>query len=375
MASDLLPKFSVSDFVASTNQTLEYAYASVVVEGEVESFKVNQGKFVFFSLKDADASVGCFMMAFALRVPLEDGMKVAVRARPKLTQWGKFSLTVDAIQPVGEGSIKKGFELLKAKLDKEGLFREERKRPLPAMPQTVGVISSMQSAGYADFMKIADERWGGVVFKVYHTLVQGLDAPDAMVRAIEYFNELAEPVEALVIIRGGGSADDLSAFNDEQLVRTIAASRTPTLVGVGHEVDVTLADMVADMRAATPSNAAQLLVPDKRELTHRVKYIVNRVSPRVVQLLEQRREYVRSLVTTARDAGERRLDARLSEVRQLRRIVASYDPQHVLRRGYAIVRGERAIGATIEITARDYQLTAEVRTYEPIEHTDDRTKN
>ena len=120
------PQFSVSDFIALTNQTLEYAYPSVDIEGEVSSFKVNQGKFVFFDLKDAGASVGCFMMLFQLRVPIEDGMKVVVTASPKLTQWGKFSLTVRAIRPSGEGSLKKSFELLKAKLDKEGLFAPER---------------------------------------------------------------------------------------------------------------------------------------------------------------------------------------------------------------------------------------------------------
>lgn len=368
MANDLLPKFSVTDFVASTNQTLEYAYPSVMVEGEVESFKINQGKFVFFNLKDEGASVGCFMMAFSLRVPLEDGMRVAVRARPKLTQWGKFSLTIDVVQPVGEGSIKKGFELLKAKLEKEGLFAQERKRPLPALPQTVGVISSMQSAGYADFMKITDERWGGVKFKVFHTLVQGIDAPDAMIRAIEHFNERSEPVDVLVIIRGGGSADDLSAFNDEALVRAIAASRTPTLVGVGHEVDVTLSDMVADVRAATPSNAAQLLVPDKRETVTRVQYMLARVSPRMQQLLTQRLEHVQFLQTQTRQTLLARLDSTFMEVRQLSRIAESYNPVHVLRRGYAIVRGERTVGATIEIESHDYKLTAEVQKYERTEN-------
>ena len=153
-------QFSVSDFVALTNQTLEYAYPSVQIEGEVASFKVNQGKFIFFDLKDAGASVGCFMMLWQLRQPIEDGMKVIVTASPKLTQWGKFSLTIRAIRPSGEGDIKKSYELLKAKLDKEGLFAPERKRPLPRIPKRVAVISSVQAAGYADFIKILNARWG-----------------------------------------------------------------------------------------------------------------------------------------------------------------------------------------------------------------------
>ena len=364
MENDHLAKFSVSDFVAITNQTLEYAYPSVVVEGEVESFKVNQGKFVFFNLKDAGASVGCFMMVFNLRVPLEDGMKVTVRAKPKLTNFGKFSLTIDSIKPAGEGSIKKGFELLKVKLEQEGLFAPERKRLLPELPKTVGVISSTQSAGYADFMKIADQRWGAVTFRVYHTLVQGLDAPDAIIKGIRYFNQLETPLDALVIIRGGGSADDLSAFNDEALVREIAGSRTPTLVGVGHEVDVTLSDLVADVRAATPSNAAQLLLPDKQEIVNRVRYMSARLSPRMLQLVTQRGEYVQSLVHESYSAIATHLEQTTRRFDYARQLIESYNPDHVLRRGYALVRGQKEPGGMIEVEAHNYKLTAEVRTYE-----------
>lgn len=364
MENDHLAKFSVSDFVAITNQTLEYAYPSVVVEGEVESFKVNQGKFVFFNLKDAGASVGCFMMVFNLRVPLEDGMKVAVRAKPKLTNFGKFSLTIDSIKPVGEGSIKKGFEILKTKLETEGLFASERKRVLPDRPKIVGVISSTQSAGYADFMKIADQRWGGVTFRVYHTLVQGLDAPDSIIKGIRYFNQLETPLDALVIIRGGGSADDLSAFNDEALVREIAGSRTPTLVGVGHEVDTTLSDLVADVRAATPSNAAQLLLPNRQEVVDRVQYMTARLSPRMLQLVSQRAEYVSSLVSESHGAISAHLEQASRRLGYAVQLLESYNPDHILRRGYALVRGQKKAGGMIEVEAHNYKLTAEVHTYE-----------
>ena len=226
------PRLQVSDFIAVFNQTMEYAFPVVEIEGEVASFKVNQGKFVFFDLKDAGGSVNCFMMLFQLRVPIEDGMKVIVTATPKLTQWGKFSLTVKAIRPSGEGSIKKSFELLRAKLDQEGLFAPERKRSLPAIPQHIGVISSKQAAGYADFIKIMNDRWGGVRIDVAQVAVQGADAPDQIIRALEYCNTREDLPDVIVIIRGGGSADDLSAFNDEQLVRAIAASRVPTLTGI-----------------------------------------------------------------------------------------------------------------------------------------------
>lgn len=135
MASDQILRFSVSDFIAIVNQTLEYSFSSVEVEGEVASFKVNQNKWVFFDLKDASGSVGCFMSVFQLRIPIEDGMKVIVKATPKLTSWGKFSLTIQSIRPSGEGSLKKSFELLKAKLDEEGLFSPDRKRLTPEIPK------------------------------------------------------------------------------------------------------------------------------------------------------------------------------------------------------------------------------------------------
>lgn len=357
--------FSVSDFVAITNQTLEYAYPSVLLEGEVESFKVNQGKFVFFNLKDSQASIGCFMMLFALRVPLEDGMKVIVRGRPKLTNFGKFSITVDAIKPAGEGSIKRGFELLKTTLDKEGLFAPERKRTLPVMPRRVGVLASTESAGYADFMKIADERWGGVEFSVYHTLVQGMDAPDALLRGLEKLNQSEEPLDVIVLIRGGGSADDLGAFNDETLVRAVAASRAPTLVGVGHETDTTLCDLAADVRAATPSNAAQLLVPDRRDVAARAADRVSNLSQRVINILQQRSQYVSSLQDDARAQITSRFNEASEALERITQVLRSYDPRRVLQRGYALLRGDPRPGNILEIETHTHTITAEVQSYEP----------
>jgi exodeoxyribonuclease VII large subunit len=360
MENDQFPIFSVSDFLASVNQTLEYAYPAIEIEGEVSSFKVNQNKFVFFDLKDESASIGCFMTVWQLRVPIEDGMKVVIRAVPKLTQWGKFSLTVQAIRPKGEGSLKKSFELLLAKLEKEGLFSEDRKRTLPSIPQQIAVISSTQAAGYADFIKILNDRWGGVNVSVAHVQVQGEAAPDQMIRAIQYFNGLEQLPEVLVIIRGGGSADDLAAFNDEQLVRAIAASRIPTLVGVGHEVDVSLADMVADVRAATPSNAAQIIVPDRRELIAAVHHTMNTLSrsatgaiKELEQIISVRLERAVEVALTVIRHHEQQLAASTS-------ILEAYNPSAVLKRGYAIVRGEVAIGSAIIIERQNDTIEAEV---------------
>jgi len=353
-------RLSVSQFIQTVNQTLEYAYASIEVEGEVASFKVNQNKYVFFDLKDDQGSIGCFMTVWQLRVPIEDGMKVIVTATPKLTPWGKFSLTVQAIRPSGEGSLKKSFELLRAKLDKEGLFASERKRTLPELPSHIAVISSTQAAGYADFIKILDDRWGGLRVDVAHVQVQGMDAPDQIIRAINYFNEREVLPEVIVIVRGGGSADDLSAFNDEQLVREIAASRVPTLVGVGHEVDVSLADMAADVRAATPSNAAQILVPDRNELIRRIRHSVASLLPRTDQAIKQQQQEVRQQLDDALAAIYERHDRQTEQLTSLRRILAEYDPRRVLARGYALVRGDVKVGGMIEVEKSDTVITAEV---------------
>jgi exodeoxyribonuclease VII large subunit len=355
------PRFSVSDFIAITNQTLEYAYPSVEIEGEVASFKVNQGKFIFFDIKDAGGSIGCFMTVWQLRVPIEDGMKVIVTATPKLTQWGKFSLTVKAVRPSGEGALKKSFEILKAKLDKEGLFLEARKRGLPTVPQHVAVISSMQSAGYADFIKILNDRWGGLRVDVAHVQVQGAAAPDQIIRALNYFNERDELPEVIVIIRGGGSADDLSAFNDEQLVRTIASSRVPTLVGVGHEIDESLADMAADVRAATPSNAAQILVPDKNEIIRATRYQVRSLLPRVENAIDQQSVFVRTTLSTILVQVEDKIQQRLERLGAIRNVLAQLDPHTVLARGYALIRGIQQVGAMIEIETNTTIIKAEVK--------------
>lgn len=356
-------QLSVSDFVALTNQTLEYAYPTVVIEGEVASFKVNQGKFVFFDLKDDGASVGCFMMAFALRVPIEDGMKVVITASPKLTQWGKFSLTVKSIRPSGEGALKKSFELLKAKLNKEGLFAPERKRLLPERPAHVAVISSTQAAGYADFIKIINDRWGGMQIDVAHVQVQGETAPDQMIRALQYFNNQETLPEVIVIIRGGGSADDLAAFNDERLVRAIAASRVPTLVGVGHEVDMTLADMVADVRAATPSNAAQILVPDKAEIIRAVKVTADSARTQLINRINNQLRHTNEQVHTIFDRFDNRLGETETTLRQLQRILMHVDPRTVLKRGYAIVHGQPKIGSSITVETIQAIIKAKVTEY------------
>jgi len=352
---------SVGEFVALTNQTLEYAYPIVQVEGEVSEFRIAQGKWVSFKLKDDEAVVNCFTALAQMRVPLEDGMRVIVIAAPRLNNKGYFNLNIRAVKPVGEGSIKKGFELLKAKLEKEGLFAPERKRMLPRVPKHVAVVTSTESAAYADFIKIINERWGGLEVEVAHTQVQGVPAPDQMIRAIRYFNSLEILPEVLIIIRGGGSAEDLSTFNDEPLVRAIAESRIPTLVGVGHEVDHTLADMVSDVRAATPTNAAQILVPDKQEIIRGARAQANSVGYLLTQAIDSYSRQTKENLGAAFQRIQEKLDDAFERLGVLRVATSQLNPENVLKRGYALLRGDQTVGAKLEIETATNILTTEVQ--------------
>jgi exodeoxyribonuclease VII large subunit len=353
-------KFSVSDFIAYCNQTLEYAYTGCTIEGEVSEMKTSQGKWVFFSLKDEGGSIDCFIPIWQLRIPIEDGMKVIVRGTPKVTNWGKFSFTVQAIMPVGQGNIKKSFELLKKKLEKEGLFDPAKKRPLPKDISKIGVISSTQAAGYADFIKIVNERWGGLEIKVCHTQVQGLVAPDQIIRALNYLNEHSE-VEIIAIIRGGGSADDLACFNDEKLVRAIAASKIPVITGIGHEVDESLSDLAADVVASTPSNAAQMLTRDKhaeiRNLHDNITRIYTQISSRIDLLSNDAK--LKTLSISSRILSV--IENYEGIINSTKSILKSLNPDNILKNGYAILTGKIEVGSEIRITTSNKSITAEVK--------------
>ena len=348
-----LPPLSVSDFLAYASEVLEGAFPVLTVEGEVASMAVRQGKFVFFDLKDETGSVSCFMMVWQLRVALEDGMQVAVQAVPKLTARGKFSLTVQQVRPVGQGSIKKNFELLRQRLSAEGLFAPERKRPVPEWPEHIAVVSSPQAAGYADFMTIIGQRWGGMQVDVYAVPVQGTGAADRIIRAIERCNRRATVPQVLAIVRGGGSADDLQVFNDEALVRAIAASRVPTVVGVGHDTDETLADLAADVRAVTPTNAATAVQARLVEQLQRMKQTI-------IATADDEQLAVQHQLAEARARLARRQQVLEQQCAALQARLRLYNPAATLARGYALVRGQATVGQTITIERYSDMITAEV---------------
>lgn len=350
---------TVSQFIDICNQSLDYAFPDLIVEGEVGSFKINQGKWVFFDLKEDDMSVNCFMPLSQLRAALTDGMQVRVRATPKLTRWGRFSLTVRQVMPIGEGSIKKNFELLKKKLTTEGLFDPARKRPIPPGLARIGVISSVAAAGYIDFLKILDNRWGGMAIQTINTQVQGMIAVEQIIRALEYFNQHTE-VEAIVIVRGGGSADDLAIFNDEALVRAIVASRIPVMTGIGHEVDESLADLAADVRASTPSNAAERLSPDRQEAQRKLQSSLSDIKRRIAESINLEEATLYDNLSNARVQLLAKLDQAKQHVDETSKLLESLNPESVLRRGYAIVTGAMKVGGELKIATIDKIITSEV---------------
>lgn len=378
--------YKVSEFIDEFNGVVAAEYSSVEIEGEVAEFKINQGKWVFFSLKDESASVQCFMVLSQLRMPIEDGMKIIVKATPKLTPWGKFSMTVRSMRLLGAGDLKRSFELLKKKLTDEGLFDVARKRPMPENLVRVGVISSMAAAGFIDFVKILNARWGGMEILVAHTAVQGESAPDQIINALEYLNQRTD-VQLIAILRGGGSADDLSCFNDEKLVRAVAGSRIPVITGIGHEIDRSLTDFAADIVASTPSNLAEMITHDR--MTER--RILKQKVARIGQLLREeiltmehdvsRRKNIismriqREVIGFVNDSLLKNQRAILQAKHKImtifakmegdfqrgRAILASYNPEAVLARGYAIVAGETDVGNVVKITTSSKIIQAEVK--------------
>lgn len=331
-------ELSVSQFVDLFNQTMDLAYPSVVITGELANFRISRNKWVYFDLKDDYSSLKFFGTVYQLPGPLEEGLMLKVRGQPRLHNLYGFSLNVINIRPTGEGSIKKAADLLKQQLAKEGLFEEARKRQLPYPPEYIGLITSKQSAAYADFIKIINVRWPGVKVRLIDVQVQGEAAPSQIVSALEQFNSEPELPEVIVVIRGGGSAEDLVAFNTEEVTRAIASSRVPTMVAIGHEIDVSLAELAADKRASTPSNAAELLVPEQSSYLKQLEILRADLDTRLINLIKTSKNdlsynasLIHGLLTELIKNARTKLDGQAA-------LITAYNPEAVLRRGYAIVK-------------------------------------
>jgi exodeoxyribonuclease VII large subunit len=259
----------VRELVEQVRQLVEQSYGDVWVEGEISNFRPAPSGHVYFTLKDAEAQLPVVLFrrqALLLRFRPEDGLHVLVRGRVSVyAQRGQMQLVAETMEPVGVGSLQLAFEQLKQKLKAEGLFDAERKRPLPAFPCTVGIVTSPTGAVIRDFLNIVGRRHSGLNVLLFPVSVQGDQAPAEVEAALAALNA-SGLVDLIVLARGGGSLEDLAAFNSERVARAIAASRLPVVSAIGHETDFTIADFVADLRAPTPSAAAELIT----EAQHRI---------------------------------------------------------------------------------------------------------
>lgn len=332
-----------SDFIAITNQILENAFNFVYIEGEIANFRISKNKWVYFDIKDEFSKVSCFASIYILPGPLTDGLMVKIGGQPRLHPQFGFSINLQSIAPSGEGSIKKAYELLKLKLTKEGLFDESRKRLLPHLPNNIALVTSVESAAYTDFIKIMSNRWPFVEIIVYDTQVQGEAAATQIVHAMDEVNNEPKLADLVVITRGGGSIDDLSVFDDERVIRQISASRVPTLVAIGHERDISLSELVADKRASTPSNAAEIIVPDKTSELSITNNSQARLKQFMVSIVSKENEYLENIKTQFVVQLKSIFINEQKAIRLKSQILSAYNPKNILKRGYAIIRADNGL--------------------------------
>ena len=349
---------TVSQCVEAINITLD-SLGELTVEGEVSEFKIIQNKWVTFDIKDNTSVLKCFMTVWNLRTQIEDGMLVKVSGQANLRAKGFLSFVVKNVRPSGEGSLKRALELLKKKLEQEGLFALDRKRTLPRFPEHIAFITSRDAAAYNDFLKVLSARQGGLRISFIHTQVQGLEAPDQIIAALSTANTELTNLDAIVLVRGGGSSEDLMAFNDEQVVRAVASSRTPIVVAIGHERDVCLSELAADVRASTPSNAAELLVKHREEVALDIARLTSSLSRELANKIAMKRSNIISMThaignrlkTTSQSAQQMisriasvslrirdTIQSSQNKIDGMKRILLALSPEQTLKRGYSITR-------------------------------------
>ena len=314
--------YGVGELILEINATLAGGFGEVWVRGELSGVKVAASGHRYFQVKDAEGQLSCAMWAARadrLKFKLEDGQAVLLRGRLEVyAQRGSLSLVVEEVRPEGIGELQLAFEQLKAKLEAAGLFAAERKRPLPALPQRLGLVTSPSGAAVRDVLKVLS-RWEHLSVLLYPVRVQGKGSEGEIARAVRYLGR-SGLVDVLLVVRGGGSLEDLWAFNEEIVARAIADSSVPVISGVGHEIDFTIADFVADVRAATPTQAAEIVVAALERQQRRVETAYESLAGALVQKREHARLRLRGLEGAR---GLARLPHRLKELdQQLQRLEA-----------------------------------------------------
>ncbi len=405
---------TVSQINEQIKSLLESTFIQIRVEGELSRVTYHSSGHIYFSIKDEKSSLSCVMFrsnAARLRFRLEEGQHVVLGG--SITVYvprGNYQMMVQSAEPYGAGALAVAFEQLKKRLQEEGLFAPERKRPIPRTIRHIAVVTSKTGAAIQDMIRVAGKRWPLLRITMVDTLVQGAEAAEEIARHIAYADRLGADV--LIVGRGGGSIEDLWAFNEEVVARAIAACKTPVVSAVGHEVDTLISDFVADMRAPTPSAAMEQILPDRVEVLYALDEMMNRMSQRMRQITALKEENFRHLLSRLEQlAISRRIAMRLKDLRmlresltlQIRRVLdaksahiepiasqicsarkaalnrkeqtlrsmveqmEALDPRHKLRPGYVqLVKGGRAVGldkvkAGDLVALQDGRLKAEAR--------------
>ena len=350
---------SVSEFNELINVYLS-TMGEVNVKGEISQFRISQNKWIFLTIKDNAATVEVFGTIYNIsnHRELEEGMVVQIIGTPRLYQKsGRFSIFANQISPSGTGALALAFEKLKQRLEKEGLFDPNRKRQLPEFPERIGLITAKDSRAYSDFAKILLERMGGLKIYFYPVSVQGADSTQSIIRAFTYFNQNNLNLDLLVLTRGGGNLEDLVSFNDEAVVRAVFTSKIATVCAVGHEEDISLSDLAADLRASTPSNAAELIVRQRSELLTHIQSqarlielglndIISESKRRVFQSISQLKNHVDQYLfrmqkhivnfTNQYANFKHKLVLKSQQLETLIRILQNLDYRNLLAKGYSI---------------------------------------
>ncbi len=354
--------YSVSEITHSIKLLLEENIAPLWIEGEVSNFKAHYSGHYYFTLKDSGAQISAVMWrsrASQMHFRLEDGMKVQAFGSIRLYEKsGRYQIDIMRMQPAGVGKLQLAFEQLKQKLKDEGLFDAEHKKPLPPFPSRIGIVTSSTGAAIRDILNVLKRRAPHLEIIVKPAKVQGEGAAEEIAAAVELFNRWGE-VDVLIVGRGGGSLEDLWAFNEEITARAVYNSKIPVISAVGHEIDFSITDFTADLRAATPSAAAELAVPDYTEIRGQVLYLKERLSRNLENYIRQLKTAVASLAnsyglrriedrirqlalqvddldTKLAQAGFFQLNQRKNVVTQLEKRLDGLNPKQVLKRGYSI---------------------------------------
>ncbi len=290
--------WKVRDLVAAVRTHIEREYSDAWVEGEISNFRSPESGHLYFTLKDGDVQIRVVMFrssARLLRFRPADGLQVVVRGRITIYEdRGELQISAEYLEPKGAGSLQLAFEQLKAKLEAEGLFAAERKKAIPSLPARIGIVTSAQAAALRDILNILERRHHSVNILIYPAQVQGETASLEVAGGVRYFNRHSR-VDVIIVARGGGSAEDLAAFNHEDLARTIAASTIPVISAVGHETDFTIVDFVADLRAPTPSAAAELVIRSRQEIENQAVALEERLVRAMRYRLLMRRQALTEL--------------------------------------------------------------------------------